>query len=116
MPSNERSSPTSVIGKLSIGCPLRTPQTLPAIEAFVARAVADGDVAAVRAGRRVFLEMPHGVTQRDGERMSVLGEVALRVARTVLSFGCDHAAENIAVHLEAFGLLGTSWRNMEGFR
>ena len=43
--------------------PLRAPEAFTAVQAFVAGAVADGDVAAVRTGRRVLLKVSYGLAQ-----------------------------------------------------
>ena len=43
--------------------PLGTPEAFTAVQAFVAGTIADGDVAAVRTGRRVLLKVSYGLAQ-----------------------------------------------------
>src|SRR5436309_8162255 len=43
---------------------LTAPKTFPAVQAFIASAIADRDMAAVGTGRRVLLKMSDGLAQR----------------------------------------------------
>src|SRR6266478_3763696 len=55
---------TVIVSKFFNCLILTTPKTFPAVQAFIASAITNRDVAAVGTGRRVLLKMSDGLAQR----------------------------------------------------